>query len=153
MKAVVIDEAYEYLRHETSAEYVETSASRCRKRTCSFRVSTQRFGPFAAHPNGQAVITNAGTAFLFQPHPDEMATLAAGTGFPKGMSRFSPVLDRGSACCGSRMGPRWRWRCSPRNTSWSWPRQAIWRNRRAGIGRKTAKSVVCRTGGVGPPGL
>ena len=94
-KAVVIDEAYEYLRHETSAEYMETFASRCRKRTCSFRVSTQRFGPFAAHPNGQAVITNAGTTILFQPHPDEMATLAAGYKLSEGEVAFLAGAGQG----------------------------------------------------------
>jgi type IV secretory pathway VirB4 component len=94
-KAVVIDEAYEYLRHETSAEYMETFASRCRKRTCSFRVSTQRFGPFAAHPNGQAVITNAGTSFLFQPHPDEMAGLAAGYRLSEGEIGFLAGAGKG----------------------------------------------------------
>ncbi|MDA8335013.1 MAG: hypothetical protein M0Z41_08510 [Peptococcaceae bacterium] len=104
-KAVVIDEAYEYLRHETSAEYMETFASRCRKRTCSFRVSTQRFGPFAAHPNGQAVITNAGTAFLFQPHPDEMATLAGGYRLSEGEVAFLAGAGQGECLLRIQNGP------------------------------------------------
>ena len=47
----------EYLRYETTAEYMETCASRCRKRTFSIRVATQRFESFARHPMNEAVIT------------------------------------------------------------------------------------------------
>jgi len=94
-KAVVIDEAYEYLRHEASAEYMETFASRCRKRTCSFRVSTQRYESFARHPMGEAVITNAGTAILFQPHPNEMAALAAGYKLSEGEVAFLAQAGQG----------------------------------------------------------
>jgi type IV secretory pathway VirB4 component len=104
-KAVVIDEAYEYLRHETSAEFMETFASRCRKRTCSFRVSTQRFEPFAAHPNGQSVITNAGTSIIFQPHPDETATLAAGYKLSEGEVAFLSGAGKGECLLRIQNGP------------------------------------------------
>jgi hypothetical protein len=68
-------------------------------------LSTQRFGPFSEHPNGQAVITNAGTSILFQPHPDEMVALAAGYKLSEGEVAFLTGAGKGECLLRIQNGP------------------------------------------------
>ena len=66
-KRVVVDEAWMFMRHEATADFLELMARRARKRNCSLCIASQSFAEFYNSDKGQAVMANCPTkVFLKQ---------------------------------------------------------------------------------------
>jgi len=60
-KTIAVDEAWMFLKHKSSAKYLEILARRGRKHGCGLIIATQRFEEFAKSEEGRAVIESCAT--------------------------------------------------------------------------------------------
>lgn len=71
-KFVVVDEAWMFMKHEHTANFLENLARRARKRNTSLTLASQSFIEFANSPQGRAVLTNAATVILLKQSPTDI---------------------------------------------------------------------------------
>jgi len=68
-RIVVVDEAWYMMRHEDSANFLESIAKRARKYYLGLTTITQDVPDFLASPHGASIITNSSIQILMKQHP------------------------------------------------------------------------------------
>jgi len=68
-RIVIVDEAWYLMRHEDSAQYLESIAKRARKYYLGLTTITQDIPDFLNSSHGKAIITNSSIQILMKQHP------------------------------------------------------------------------------------
>jgi len=68
-RLVIVDEAWYLMRHQDSAQYLESIAKRARKYYLGLTTITQDAPDFLASPYGKSIITNSSIQILMKQHP------------------------------------------------------------------------------------
>lgn len=99
-KRVIVDEAWMLLNpnmegHEYTAQFLETSARRIRKRNGGLLVASQNFTEFESSPQGQAVLTNSTANIFLQQASNDIEHLQQTFQLSEGESSFLKSAQRG----------------------------------------------------------
>ena len=68
-RLIMVDEAWYLMRHEDSAQFLESIAKRARKYYLGLTTVTQDVPDFLASPYGESIITNSSIQILMKQHP------------------------------------------------------------------------------------
>jgi len=68
-RLIIVDEAWYLMRHEDSAQYLESIAKRARKYYLGLTTITQDAPDFLSSPYGKSIITNSSIQILMKQHP------------------------------------------------------------------------------------
>jgi conjugal transfer ATP-binding protein TraC len=68
-RLIIVDEAWYLMRHQDSAQYLESIAKRARKYYLGLTTITQDAPDFLASPYGKSIITNSSIQILMKQHP------------------------------------------------------------------------------------
>ncbi len=87
-KFVIVDEAWMFMKYESTANFLENLARRARKRNTSLTIASQSFMEFANSQQGRAVLTNAATVFLLRQSPTDIDAVQEVFHLSKGEREF-----------------------------------------------------------------
>jgi len=68
-RLIIVDEAWYLMRHEDSAQFLESIAKRARKYYLGLTTITQDVPDFLSSPHGESIITNSSIQILMKQHP------------------------------------------------------------------------------------
>ena len=68
-RLIIVDEAWYLMRHEDSAQFLESIAKRARKYYLGLTTITQDVPDFLSSPYGESIITNSSIQILMKQHP------------------------------------------------------------------------------------
>ncbi|MEW5935409.1 MAG: DUF87 domain-containing protein, partial [Bacillota bacterium] len=94
-KRVVVDEAWLFMGHPETAQFLQTMARRGRKRRCSFVVASQHWREFSESAAGQAVLTNMASLVLMRQNPVDLEPARETFRLTEGEAAFLAGCDRG----------------------------------------------------------
>ncbi|HHY79161.1 MAG TPA: DUF87 domain-containing protein [Thermoanaerobacter sp.] len=87
-KFVIVDEAWMFMKYESTANFLENLARRARKRNTSLTLASQSFIEFSDTKQGRAVLTNAATVFLLRQSPTDIDAVQEVFHLSKGEREF-----------------------------------------------------------------
>lgn len=96
-KRVVVDEAWMFMKHDYTANFLEDMARRARKQSCALIIATQHFLEFSERTQGRAVMANMGSLTLMQQAPEEIDAVVSTFKLSTGQQEFIRTLGVGQA--------------------------------------------------------
>lgn len=87
-KRIVVDEAWMFMKHRGTAEFLENMVRRARKRTAALTVASQSFTEFSGCEEGRAVLGNASTVALGKQESTVLPQVVEAFHLSEGETRF-----------------------------------------------------------------